>query len=104
MKQWWFRFLRFDPSWIGPVICLMLLLGLDSLIARPAQAEGSRTLYPKGIPGHRGNIEWRTSFYGDFLRRRSLFKLYAQTGEMILMGSSAVGVDQGDILIYRPGR
>jgi hypothetical protein len=85
-------------------ICLLILLGFTHSLAWLASAEGSRTLYPDGIGGHRANIEWRTSDYGDFLRRRSLFKLYAQAGEVILLGSSAVGVNEGDILLYHPGR
>jgi uncharacterized repeat protein (TIGR01451 family) len=104
MKRWMIRSLYTDPQWIGILICLMILLGVCSILAWPAQAEGSRTMYPAGIQGHRGNIEWRTSFYGNFLRRRSLFKLYVEAGEVILLGSSAVGVEQGDILIYLPGR
>jgi uncharacterized repeat protein (TIGR01451 family) len=88
----------------GRLAGLVALLSLCGGLAELVRAEGSRTLYPAGAPGHRGNIEWRTSFYGDFLRRRSLFKLYVQAGEVILLGSSAVGVAQGDILVYRPGR
>jgi uncharacterized repeat protein (TIGR01451 family) len=90
--------------WFNLLACLALLLGSYSLFIWPARAEGSRTLYPAGIAGNRANIEWRNSFYGNFLRRRTLFQLYAEEDEVILLGSSAVGVDQGDILIYHPGQ
>lgn len=95
---------RIRLRWFDLLACLALLLGGYSLFIWPAKAEGSRTLYPAGIEGHRANIEWRTSFYGNFLRRRTLFQLYVEEDEVVLLGSSAVAVDQGDILIYRPGR
>lgn len=77
-----------------------------------AQAEGSRTLYPVGATGNRANLEWRTNYYGSDpltrIRRRTLLKVYAQQGEHILLGSSAVGVasgsNSGDILVFNPGR
>lgn len=90
--------------WFGALVCLGLVLGAAHMLAWQVMAEGSRTMYPAGIEGYRANIEWRTSFYGTFLRRRSLFNLYAQAGEVILLGSSAVGVDRGDIRVYNPGR
>ncbi len=83
---------------------LMVAIGFWAL-SWAVQAAGSGTLYPAGTTGFRANIEWRNSFYGDnFLRRRTLLKVYAEQGEIILSGSSAVGVDSGDILIYNPGR
>jgi uncharacterized repeat protein (TIGR01451 family) len=71
-----------------------------------AQAEGSRTLYPSGTPNtsSRANIEWRSNVYGGLLLRRTLLKVYANAGENILLGSSAVGVGNGDILVFDPGR
>lgn len=90
--------------WFGALVCLGLVVGAAHMLAWQAMAEGSRTMYPAGIAGYRANIEWRTSFYGTFLRRRTLFNLYAQSGDVVLLGSSAVGVGQGDILIYNPGQ
>ncbi|MGH2524260.1 MAG: hypothetical protein ACRDH2_17260, partial [Anaerolineales bacterium] len=64
---------------------------------RPALAEGSRDLYPSGATGSRANSEWRTSSYGPVgppdstIRRRTLLKVFANAGEFILAGSSAVG-------------
>ncbi|MCX5963980.1 MAG: hypothetical protein NT070_12810 [Cyanobacteria bacterium] len=75
-------------------------------VANSAHAEGSKDLYPSGATGSRANIEWRAAsdgLYGGILIRRSLFKVYARAGETILLGSSAVGVNNGDILLYKPG-
>jgi hypothetical protein len=92
---------------------LLLAIGLILAHVRPAGAEGSRDLYPNGLPGSRANLEWRTSSYGptgppdSSLPRRTLLKVFANAGEFILVGSSAVGVASGgttgDILIYNPG-
>ena len=90
--------------WIILLVCLMFFGGITSSLAWLVHAAGSRTLYPNGATGFRANIEWRDSFYGaSFLRRRTLLKLYAEAGEFILVGSSAVGVNNGDIRIYDPG-
>jgi uncharacterized repeat protein (TIGR01451 family) len=81
-------------------------ISLGSL-ATTAQAEGSRTLYPSGASGNRANLEWRTETYGGLVLRRTLLKVFANAGENILVGSSAMGVTNGtttgDILIFNPG-
>ncbi len=59
-------------------------------------------MFPSGAPGNRGHIEWRNDFTTGF-RRRTLFRVFANQGEYILLGSSAVGVNQGDIEIFHPG-
>ena len=91
---------------VGSFALLLCTLGYG---VQPVQAEGSRTLYPNGAIGSRANTEWATlTTYGpatpNSLRRRTLLKVYANTGENILVGSSAVGVGSGNILIYNPGR
>jgi uncharacterized repeat protein (TIGR01451 family) len=80
-----------------------------------AHAEGSAQLYPVNATcapnsaggSCRANIEWRTDAYGPAtgaqVRRRSYMQVYAQAGEVLETGSSAVGVGAGDILIYDPG-
>lgn len=70
-----------------------------------AQAEGSRTLYPSSAPASssRANIDWRIDFYGNLILRRTLLKVYANQGEYILLGSSAVGVSNGNIRVYNAG-
>ena len=75
-----------------------------SLLSLPVYAEGSRNLYPSGISGSRANLEWRTSSYGPTsgtnIKRRTLLWVYANSGEYILLGSSAVGRSNGDAVIY----
>ena len=83
--------------------------------ATAAFAEGSRDLYPTNATCTtnaangtcRANIEWRTNLYGPaadtHIARRTLFYVYAQAGEVLEMGSSAVGVGSGDITVYDPG-
>ncbi len=76
--------------------------------ASPSLADGSRTLYPTGATGSRANLEWTNQSYGpsNLIARRTIINVYARAGEVLLMGSSAVGVtgfngQQGNILIYR---
>ena len=85
---------------------ITLLLCALGYWTQPAQAEGSRTLYPDPPPAgsSRANLEWRTNTYGGIVLRRTLLKVYANAGENILLGSSAVGVGSGDIFVYNPGR
>lgn len=87
-------------------ITVLIALLLTLQMTGAAFAEGSRNLYPVAAPGNRGNLEWRTSTYGSpgsTLRRRTLLKVFANAGEVILVGSTAVGVGTADILIYNPG-
>ncbi len=87
------------------VICAALtILGLA---AQPAMAAGSSNLWPNGGAGNRANTEWRTGTYGSgsrTLTRRTLIKAYMRAGEVLLLGSSAVAVGLGDILVYNPNR
>ncbi|MGL5944349.1 MAG: hypothetical protein ACRC2S_29055 [Waterburya sp.] len=68
---------------------------------QPVQAEGSRDMFPSGALGNRGNIVWQSGTTGGF-RQRTLLRVFANQGEYILVGSSAVGVGQGNIEIYNP--
>ncbi|NJN49465.1 MAG: hypothetical protein HC805_06425 [Alkalinema sp. RL_2_19] len=83
---------------------LLALLCLTAGWPASVQAEGSRSLYPASATGYRANIEWRDNKYGSLVLRRTLLKVYAQKDEYILVGSTAVGVDQGDIRIFDPGQ
>ncbi|MEO0806439.1 MAG: GEVED domain-containing protein [Cyanobacteria bacterium J06643_4] len=67
-----------------------------------ARAEGSRDMFASGEPGNRGHIVWRNSFRSGF-RKRTLLRVFANQDDYILLGSSAVGVGQGDIELYDPG-
>ncbi|MFN6496950.1 MAG: lamin tail domain-containing protein [Nostoc sp. DedQUE01] len=85
---------------------LVLLLCYLNFGIQSAQAEGSRTLYPSNAPANssRANLEWRTDTYGGLVLRRTLLKVYANKDEYILLGSSAVGVNSGNVRVYNPGR
>jgi len=90
------------------IFLFFVFLLFFSSLAWLVQAAGSNTLFPAGATGNRANLEWRTSQYANFFLRRSLLKVYANAGEYILMGSSAISVTAGggigDIQIYNPGR
>ncbi len=101
-----------DSRWLGSLLNVLIVLILCLSTFTTAFAEGSKNLYPGSSPAGsaRGNIEWRTSSYGpagSTIYRRTLLKVFANTGEYILMGSTAVGVTSGattgDILVYNPG-
>ena len=71
-------------------------LGFGQLV----RAEGSRDLVGNG--GNRPFTEWRTNTTGG-LKRRTLLNVYAKAGETIYLGSSGVGVDLGNIVLWNPG-
>ncbi|WP_224087326.1 hypothetical protein [Nostoc sp. MS1] len=94
-------------KWLGS---LALLLCTWGYWIQSAQAEGSRNLYPSGATGSRANLEWRNENFANLIKRRTLLKVYANAGEYILLGSSAVNVNSatlanttGDIYVYNPG-
>ncbi len=97
------------------LLTLVAALVVFAVAAGVARAEGSVQLYPVNAPcapnsaggSCRANIEWRTDAYGPApgaqVRRRSYMQVYANAGEVLAMGSSAIGVGSGDILVYNPG-
>ena len=88
----------------GAFAISLALLGLIAS-AIPAAAAGSANLWPNGASGARANTEWRTNSYGGgLLARRTLIKAFMNSGEVLLLGSSAVGQGAADILVYNPGR
>ena len=96
--------------WSLKLVSMLIVLFLTFQASGMAFAEGSRDLYPSGASGSRGDLEWRTSSYGpagSTLLRRTLLRVFANAGEVILVGSSAVGVvnagTTGNILVYNPG-
>jgi uncharacterized repeat protein (TIGR01451 family) len=73
-------------------------------LAPGAFAAGSANLWPNGAPGSRANTEWRTGSYGNGkLIRRTLVKAYMTAGQVLMLGSSAIGQGTSDILVYNPG-
>jgi hypothetical protein len=88
-------------------LALLLVLVAAGATER-ARGEGSRDLSPLNDTGRRANLEWRNSFYGDLIPRRTIFSVFARQNEVLLLGSSAVGVsglpNAGDIRVYEEGR
>ena len=91
------------PLWLRVALGLLLSVAAFALVGLPhVLGEGSVNLEAHG--GRRALTEWRTSLYGNFLPRRTLFKVYAKVGEEIALGSSGVGVGSGDIVVWTPGQ
>lgn len=88
-----------SPLFAFIAVVLLLATLFFSLPPQLARAEGSRGLNANG--GKRALTEWRTNTTAG-LYRRTFFRVYARAGEQILLGSSAVGVSLGDIVLYRP--
>lgn len=79
---------------IGALAVLSCFFGI---IAPAANAEGSRDLASSG--GDRPYLEFRTDSSGG-IPRRTIMKVYANQGETIDLGSSAVGIGSG-VINYR---
>ena len=84
--------------WFSVLLALIFTLGLLNS-PHAVQAEGSNELNASGL-GKRALTEWRTNTTAG-LYRRTFFRVYAREGEYILMGSSAMGLNQGDIVLYQ---
>jgi uncharacterized repeat protein (TIGR01451 family) len=86
---------------VAALACALVALGVG---VQPAFASGSANLWPNGAPGNRANSEWRTSSYGGgLLARRTLVKAFMNAGEVLLLGSSAIGQGTSDIVVWNPG-
>ncbi|MEQ9355006.1 hypothetical protein [Coleofasciculus chthonoplastes] len=72
-----------------------------SLFTPPVQAEGSRELTSSG--GFRPFLDYRNdSLETGPILRRTVIQVYAQAGETLYLGSSAVGIGQGTIDFTNP--
>ncbi|MDJ0617788.1 MAG: hypothetical protein QNJ63_13780 [Calothrix sp. MO_192.B10] len=80
----------------------LTLLCTSSYFAPPVYAEGSRDMFPSGAQGNRGHILWRSGTTNSGFNKKTLLRVYAEKDQYILVGSSAVGVGSGNILIYNP--
>ena len=83
-----------------------LVAALACLVAtaQVTLAAGSRDLWPNGAAGNRANTEWRTNSYGGgLILRRTLIKAFMNAGEVLDLGSSAIGQGSSDILVWNPG-
>jgi uncharacterized repeat protein (TIGR01451 family) len=86
------------------IAAVLLSFGVLIASAVNALADGSQNLYPSGATGSRANTEWRTNSYGaGAITRRTLLHAYATAGEFLLVGSSAMGQGEADILVWNPG-
>jgi uncharacterized repeat protein (TIGR01451 family) len=92
---------------------LIVLLCLASASEKPAQAEGSVTLYPSSASAtaNRGSLIFVSdSYLNSTLKARTIYKVYATAGEYINVGSTAIAAptaagyttNNGDIAIYNP--
>jgi uncharacterized repeat protein (TIGR01451 family) len=79
---------------LGILTCLGSLLGVQ---VQTAFAEGSQDLVSSG--GDRPYLEFRSDLNGG-IPRRTIVKVYANVGETISFGSSAVGIGAG-VINYR---
>ena len=85
---------------LAATVALLVFLAGGQVV----HAAGSQDLWPNGAPGNRANTEWRTDSYGGgLLVRRTLVKVFLQSGEVLLLGSSAIGQGTSDILVWNPG-
>jgi uncharacterized repeat protein (TIGR01451 family) len=90
---------------IGALAGICLVFAGLLLSSPSALAAGSRDLWPNGASGNRANTEWRTASYGGgALTRRTLIKAFMNAGEVVFLGSTAIGQGTSDILVYNPGR
>ena len=93
-----------SPAGVRAALTVCAALAVLGAAAQPAMAAGSANLWPNGAGGNRANTEWRTGSYGNgALTRRTLIKAYMTTGEVLMLGSSAIGAGSSDILVYNPG-
>ncbi len=92
------------------VVCA-LVLAFATVGLTPAFATGSASLYPTnaactGTGSCRAALEFRTGTYGpsgSLIQRRTILSVFAQAGETIDLGSSAVGIGSGDAVLFNPG-
>ncbi|MGA9377731.1 MAG: NEW3 domain-containing protein [Phormidium sp.] len=76
------------------LLWLALFLGVFGSWSSPAFAEGSKELTDDG--GERPFLEYRNGFTAGIPRQNTIY-VYAQSGETINLGSSAVGLNNGRI-------
>ena len=79
---------------LGTLTTLAALGCIAGVDAPAALAEGSNDLVSSG--GNRPYLEFRTDINGG-IPRRTIIKVYANTGETIDLGSSAVGIGGGRV-------
>lgn len=79
----------------------LLVLALSLLPAAvPARAEGGRNM--SGTSGYRAHLEFHATATSGGIPRQTTIKAFARAGESIYIGSSAMGVGAGDVVIRAP--
>ena len=86
-------------SWLG--CSLSLSVCAYTFWVQPAHAEGTKQIVAGG--GARPLTEWRPQAFISGVPRRTLLQVYANAGEVINLGSSAVGVGAGNAVVFAPG-
>lgn len=95
------------PSWLTSqlLLCCLILITL-SFFTLKTFAEGSKDLYPSGAQGNRAflyaNVDG-TNYTDRFpFKTRGAHFVYAKSGETIAVASSAIGVNNGRIIVTSP--
>ncbi|MEQ9550846.1 MAG: DUF11 domain-containing protein [Coleofasciculus sp. G3-WIS-01] len=86
---------RFKQGWFLGFLALFMGLGWTQGV----RAEGSADLIDNG--GDRPYLEYRNDNTGG-ISRRTIIQVYAEAGETINLGSSAIGIGQGNIEYTAP--
>lgn len=100
-----FNFLKvsFLTSWL-PLWGVLIII--FSFFTQETFAEGSKDLYPAGAQGNRAflyaNIDGTNSTLSYPFKTRGTHYVYAKEGEKIAVASSAVGVNNGQIIVTSP--
>src|SRR5690625_3344910 len=91
---------RMRLSGAGFFICLTAAL---LLFSTSALSEGTRSLHPAGATGNRAVMDVTgNDVFAGVARARQFLYVYAEEGEVILLGSINVGNDDGDIHVFNP--
>src|SRR5690606_31061402 len=88
---------------LHPILCRLAAAVLALGCVGSLHAEGTRTLHPSGATGYRGvmSAQYSNSLYGSVVRDNQFLYVYAEAGEVILLGSRNRSTN-GDIFVYAP--
>lgn len=82
-------------------LLVLLVLAVSLLPATsPARAEGGRDMLGRG--GYRAHLEFHSEATSAGIPRQTTIKAFVRAGETISIGSSAMGVRAGDVVIRAP--
>jgi uncharacterized repeat protein (TIGR01451 family) len=87
----------------GFLLGLVAALFVLALPTAPAFGEGSANLLTGADDDDRQGLNMNGNAGQPIGNGFTVLYVYAQAGEMVQLGSSAMGVDQGNILVYPPG-